>query len=44
MKEHFKRLNSNEKVKGFYYACKKCGRQIDSEEYYTYGVCYLCRW
>ena len=33
-----------EKVRACYYACKKCGRQISSEEYYLYGVCDICRW
>ena len=27
-----------------YYQCECCGRQITSEEYYSYGKCDVCRW
>lgn len=40
----FKRLGKRIKVKGCYYQCSVCGRQIDSYEYYTYGKCNYCRW
>ena len=40
-----KRINNNFRVKQFYYCCSKCGRQIDSYEYYKNdGVCDLCQW
>lgn len=35
----------NYKVKGFGYWCSKCGRQIDSYEYYKNdGICDYCSW
>lgn len=39
-----KKMNKGMKVRGFYYSCSVCGRQIDSYDYYTYGKCYSCRW
>ena len=40
-----KRVNKNYRIKHFYYCCSKCGRQIDSYEYYKNdGVCDICQW
>lgn len=41
-----KRINiKTHRVKQFYYCCLKCGRQIDSYEYYKNdGVCDNCQW
>lgn len=35
---------NNTKVKGFYYQCEVCNRQIDSYEYYAYRKCSNCRY
>ena len=40
MRNRIKRIN----VRFAYYQCENCGKQISSEEYYTYGKCYTCRW
>ena len=39
-----KKMNKGMRVKGFYYCCVECGRQISSYEFHTYGKCNLCRW
>lgn len=41
-----KKINvKTHRIKQFYYCCSKCGRQIDSYEYYKNdGVCDLCQW
>ena len=32
------------RVKFAYYSCSSCGRQISSEDYYTWGKCDYCRY